>query len=57
MGMSDEDGIDRLYDPLGQVGDLAAVEEQRPLQGPDPEEEERIVQQAAEKGRFDIAKG
>jgi hypothetical protein len=57
VGMGDEDGIHRFDDPLGQMGDLAAVEEQRPSQGADPEEEEGVVQQAAEKGRFDEAEG
>ena len=57
VGMGDEEGINRLYDPFGKMGDLAAVEEQRSPHGTDPQKEERIVQQPSEKSRFDIAKG
>jgi len=51
VGMGDEDRIDRLDDPFCEMSDLAAVEEQRPLEGADPQEEERIVQQTTEESR------
>jgi hypothetical protein len=57
VGMGDENRIDRLDDPFGQVGDLAAIEKQRPSQGADAQEEQRIVQQAAEEGRLQVAEG
>lgn len=55
MGMGDEYGIDRLDHPFGKMGDLAAIEEQRPLQGTDPQEEKRIIQQTSEECRFNVA--
>jgi hypothetical protein len=53
--MGDEYGINRLDNPFGKMGYLAAVEEQRSLQGADPQEEKRIIKQPSEECRFDIA--
>ena len=44
VGVGDKDRRDRLDDPFGEMGDLAAVEEQRPPFGADPQKEERIAQ-------------
>ena len=55
VGVGDEYRLDGFDHPLDQVGDLAAVEEQSPPHGTDAQEDERIVQQAAEAGRLAIA--
>ena len=55
MGMGDEYRIYRLDNPFGKMGDLAAIEEQCSLEGSDPQEEQRIIQQTSEECRFNIA--
>lgn len=55
VGMSDEYCINRLDNPFGKMDDLAAIEEQRSLEGADPQEEKWIIQQPSEKCRFNVA--
>jgi len=55
VGVGDKDRCDRLDDPFGKMGDLAAVEEQRPPLGADPQKEQRVIQKAAEEGRLAVA--
>jgi hypothetical protein len=57
VGMGDENGINCFHDTFGQMGYLAAIEEQSSLHGADSQKEERIIQQTPEKSRFYVAEG
>ena len=55
MGVADEKRFDLLQDAFGQVVDLAAVEQGAFPQRPGMDEEERVIEEAGEKSRLQIA--
>ena len=55
MSMGYEYSVYRLDHALGEMGDLAAVEEQRPFEWPDTQEQQGVIQKAAEEGCFKVA--
>jgi hypothetical protein len=57
MGMTDKQRGDRLDDPLGQVSDLPAIEEERTPLRADAQKKERVVQETAEYGWLKVTEG
>jgi hypothetical protein len=54
VGMADENRLDLLQHPLGQVMKLSAIEQQAAAQWPDLDQQHRIVEQAGEKDGFQV---
>jgi hypothetical protein len=57
VGVGDEEGVHSFKDALGEVVELAAVEEAAPAERPDVEEEDRVVEEPGAEDRLDMAKG
>ena len=54
VGMADENGIDRAQNPLGQVVQLPAVDQDAATGWSDIDEEYRVIEQTGEKARLQI---
>jgi hypothetical protein len=57
VGMRDEQGGHGFQDALGQVVNLAAVEEAVFLKRPYPDKENRVIEETGIEGRFKITEG